>query len=136
MSHLVEKGENFMYEERRESFSVRDLILQVLFIVLFVFILILIFPTKGYMKKYIDKNGQNTGTNTTVVESNFDVDQLAVLYNQIFANNVVAMKEAAIGYYTTDRLPAKVGDTDKMTLQQMYDKHLVLKLTQQNLMYQ
>ncbi len=121
-----------MYEERRESFSVRDLILQVLFIVLFVFILILIFPTKGYMKKYIDKNGKDTGTNTTVVESNFDVDQLAALYNQIFANNVVAMKEAAIGYYTTDRLPAKVGESDKMTLQQMYDKHLVLKLTDKN----
>lgn len=119
-----------MYEERRESFSVRDLILQVLFIVLFVFILILIFPTKGYMRKYVDN--KDNGTNSTVVQSNFDIDQLAVLYNQIFANNIKTMKEAAIGYYTTDRLPAKVGATDKMTLQQMYDKHLVLKLTDKN----
>ncbi len=118
-----------MYEERRESFSVRDLILQVLFIVLFVFILIWLFPTKDYMKKYIK---DNKGSNTTIVQSDFDVDQLAVLYNQIFANNVVAMKEAAVGYYTTDRLPAKVGESDKMTLQQMYDKHLVLKLTDKN----
>jgi len=119
-----------MYEERRESFSVRDLILQVLFIVLFVFILIWLFPTKDYMKKYIKDN--NKGNSTQIIQSDFDVDQLAVLYNQIFANNVVAMKEAAVGYYTTDRLPAKVGQSDKMTLQQMYDKHLVLKLTDKN----
>ena len=119
-----------MYEERRESFSVRDLILQVLFIVLFVFILIWLFPTKDYMKKYIKDN--NKGNSTQIIQSDFDVDQLAVLYNQIFANNVVAMKEAAVGYYTTDRLPAKVGQSDKMTLQQMYDKHLGLKLTDKN----
>ncbi len=114
-----------MYEERRESFSVRDLILQVLFIVLFVFILIWLFPTKSYMKKYIESNKDSNTTNT-VVESGYDFEQLAVLYNQIFANNVSTMKEAAVGYYTTDRLPEKVGDTEKLTLQQMYDKHLVL----------
>ena len=73
-----------MYEERRESFSVRDLILQVLFIVLFVFILIWLFPTKDYMKKYIKDN--NKGNSTQIIQSDFDVDQLAVLYNQIFAN--------------------------------------------------
>ena len=50
-----------MYEERRESFSVRDLILQVLFIVLFVFILIWLFPTKDYMKKYIRSEERRVG---------------------------------------------------------------------------
>lgn len=112
-----------MYEERRESFSIRDLLLQVLFIVLFVFILIWLFPTKSYVKKYVDENKVETN-----VESGYDLDKLAVLYNQIFANNVAAMKDAAIGYYTNERLPEKVGDKEKMTLQQMYDKHLVLTL--------
>ena len=131
MSHLIEKGEIFMYEERRESFSVRDLILQVLFIVLFVFILIWLFPTKSYLKKYVDKNSKNT-TTTVVQQTGYDLDQLAVLYNQIFANNIATMKEAAVGYYTTERLPQNVGDTDTMTLQQMYDKHLVLTLKDKN----
>lgn len=112
-----------MYEERRESFSIRDLLLQVLFVVLFVFILIWLFPTKSYVKKYVDENKVETN-----VESGYDLDKLAVLYNQIFANNVAAMKDAAIGYYTNERLPEKVGDKKKMTLQQMYDKHLVLTL--------
>ena len=113
-----------MYEERRESFSIRDLLLQILFIVLFVFILIWLFPTKRYLKEYVkDSNVE------TKVESGYDLDKLAVLYNQIFANNVATMKDAAIGYYTNERLPQNVGDSEKMTLQQMYDKHLVLKLT-------
>jgi hypothetical protein len=116
-----------MYEERRESFSIRDLILQVLFVILFVFILIWIFPTKDYMKKYIGENKSNT-----TVETGYDLEQLAVLYNQIFANNIATMKEAAVGYYTIERMPAKVGDTDKMTLQQMYDRHLVLTLRDKN----
>lgn len=112
-----------MYEERRESFSIRDLLLQVLFVVLFVFILIWLFPTKSYVKKYVDENQVETN-----VESGYDLEKLAVLYNQIFANNVATMKDAAIGYYTNERLPEKVGDKDKMTLQQMYNKHLVLTL--------
>lgn len=110
-----------MYEERRDSFSIRDLCLQILFIVLFVLILIMLFPTKGYVKKAIQDN-------QVEVQSGYDIEQLAVLYNQIFANNMAAMKDAAIGYYTNERLPQKVGDTDKMTLQEMYDLHLVLKL--------
>lgn len=116
-----------MYEERRDSFSIRDLILQVLFIILFVFILILIFPTKNYMKKYIGEN-----KNKTVVQEGYDLEQLAVLYNQIFANNIIIMKEASVGYYTNERLPQKVGSIEKMTLQQMYDQHLVTTLTDKN----
>ena len=100
-----------MYEERRESFSIRDLLLQILFIVLFVFILIWLFPTKSYVKKYVNENNVETQ-----VESGYDLDKLAVLYNQIFANNVATMKDAAIGYYTNERLPQKVGDSEKMTL--------------------
>ncbi len=112
-----------MYEERRESFSIRDFLLQVLFVVLFVLILIFLFPTKSYVKKYVDDNKVETD-----LESGYDLDKLAVLYDQIFANNVATMKDAAIGYYTNERLPQKVGDKSKMTLQQMYDRHLVLTL--------
>lgn len=41
-----------MYEERKESFSVRSLILQILFVVLTVFLLLWLFPTKNYVKDY------------------------------------------------------------------------------------
>lgn len=115
-----------MYEERRDTFSVRDIILQILFVILFVLILLWLFPTKGYVKKLINNKGEQ---NVKVEASQSDIDKLSVLYNQIFANNIKAMKDAAIGYYTNERLPKNIGDSEKMTLQQMYDKHLVLKLT-------
>ena len=116
-----------MYEERRETISIRDIILQVLLIILFVLLLIWIFPTKGYFKKWFN-NDVKTEETTKIEASSDDIDRLAVLYNQIFANNIYAMKEAAIGYYTNERLPQTVGDTKSMTLGEMYEKHLVLKL--------
>lgn len=118
-----------MYEERRETFSIKDIILQILLIILFVLLLIWIFPTKKYMKKIFGGNEPKTEETQKIDASANDIDKLAVLYNQIFANNVYSMKEAAIGYYTNERLPKSVGDTERMTLDEMYEKHLLLKLT-------
>ncbi len=121
-----------MYEERRETFSIKDIILQILLIVLFVLLLVWIFPTKGYMRKFFNTNTKGETTDkvdASADASDEDINSLAVLYNQIFAENIRTMKEAAVGYYTNERLPQKVGDTDKLTLNDMYDKHLVLKLT-------
>ena len=47
-----------MYEERNDRFSFRDVILQLLFVVLFIFILLWLFPTKGYLDKKL--NGVNS----------------------------------------------------------------------------
>jgi|GEM_PF-3230815 len=110
-----------MYEERRESFSVRDLVLQILFVVLFIFILIWLFPTKDYMRRQLEGLELNQ-------TSDHDIDRLAVLHNQLFASNVKQMRDAAIKYYTLERLPSKTGESDKMTLQRMYDLSLVLPL--------
>ncbi len=125
-----------MYEERRETFSVRDIILQILFVILFVLLMVWIFPTKGYMRKFFNTNIKSE--TTAKVDANSDskdvnlsedaLNRLSALYSQIFADNVERMKDAAIGYYTNERLPQKVGQSDKMTLNQMYEKHLLLKL--------
>jgi hypothetical protein len=42
------------------------------------------------------------------------------------------MKEAAISYFTTDRLPSKVGESVTITLKEMQDKKLVLDLIDSN----
>ena len=39
-----------MYEERRNTFSVRDIVLQLLMVILFTLIMIWLFPTKSYLK--------------------------------------------------------------------------------------
>ena len=106
-----------MYEERKESFSVRSLILQILFVVLTVFLLLWLFPTKNYVKDY---------ANDAFTE------KLQPLYNQIYSQNITTMKEAAISYFTTDRLPSKVGESVTITLKEMQDKKLVLDLIDSN----
>jgi hypothetical protein len=102
-----------MYEERREKFSFRSFFLTILLVLLFVFLMLWLFPTKW------DLNN---------LQSTYDLERLSVLYDEIFANNVARMKDAAIGYFTNERMPQKVGESKKLTLQQMYDLHLVLKM--------
>lgn len=61
-----------MYNERRDSFSLKDVILQVLFVVLFVFLLMWLFPSKQFVK-----------------------DTVQPLYDRIFVENILIMKDAA-----------------------------------------
>ncbi len=101
-----------MYDER-ERFSIKDVILQIVLVVLFVFLLLWLFPTKGYVDKKIDSS-------------------LQPLYNQIFSQNVNSMKEAAISYFTTSRLPKNVGDKVSLTLSEMLDKKLLIPFLDSN----
>ena len=103
-----------MYEERKEKFSFKSFFLTLLLVLLFVFLMLWLFPTKSY----VDEKLQST----------YDLQRLEVLYDEIFANNVARMKDAAIGYFTNERMPQTVGETKKLTLQEMYDLHLVLKM--------
>ena len=109
-----------MYEER-QRFSLKDLILQLLFVVLFVFILVWLFPTKDMVQKMDLGNNNNT--------NNFNYD---VLTNRIFNENIQTMKEAAQSYYTTPRLPDNVGESVKMTLGEMLKKNLLIEFTDAN----
>ncbi len=92
-----------MYNERKDNFSIRDIVLQILFVIIFIFALMWLFPSKSFV-----------------------TDSLAPLYDRIFADNIVTMKDAAKAYYTDPRLPQEVGDKVKMTLGEMEDKKLII----------
>lgn len=96
-----------MYNERKDSFSIRDVMLQILFVIIFVFILMWIFPTRKQVENLI-----NVPT-----------------YDNVFNENIIAMKEAAKSYYTTPRLPKEVGDKVSMTLGEMLDLKIILPFT-------
>ncbi len=102
-----------MYDERKERFTVKDLLIQVLFVGIFIFLLVWLFPLKSDVNKRFDKLDNLNNS-------------LSPLYDQIFNQNVMIMKDAAITYYTTPRLPQKVGSEEKMTLSKMLDENLVL----------
>lgn len=101
-----------MYNEKPTNFSIRNVVIQFLFVALFIFILIWLFPMKSDLKNAM--NGINNDNN------------IAVFYDQIFNNNVIAMKDSAKSYYTTERLPKTVNETVKMTLGDMLEKKIIL----------
>ena len=107
-----------MYSERKDNFSVKDIIVQILCILLFVFLLLWLFPTKSFIKNNVNGNSY-LSDNEQIVDT-------------IFNYNVQTMKEAAIGYYTTSRLPINIGDTDIMTLRDMLSEKLILSFLDSN----
>lgn len=107
-----------MYDEKN-NFSIRTLILQILLVVLFVFIMIWLFPTKSYM-------------NDNYVTKDELIQQLQSIYGRNFADNVESMRAAAKGYFTNERLPKKVGETVTLTLGDMLEKKLVLEFIDSN----
>ena len=112
-----------MYEERRNTFNFKDIILQLLFVVLFVLIMIWLFPTKSYLKdNFVGKEELNSEIS----------EQLQALYGRLFADNIESMKDAAQGYFTNARLPQKVGDSVTLTLEEMLEKKLVLSFKDSN----
>ena len=60
------------------------------------------------------------------------IPDLTGLNSRIFNANVGEMKDAAISYFTTDRLPQKEGDSVTLTLQQMLDMKLLLPFKDKN----
>lgn len=84
--------------EKNNSTFIRDLLIKVVLIVIFVFLLTFLFP----------------------------MPNLTTFYDAVFNDNVQTMKDAAEDWFTTDRMPKEVGDEETLTLQDMLDKKLIL----------
>ena len=82
----------------KSSSFIRDLLVKILLIVIFIFLLMCLFP----------------------------MPNLNPFYSQIFNDNIQTMKDAAEDYYTTERMPSEVGKSTKMTLKDMIDQKLII----------
>lgn len=101
------------------------------FIIRFIIIVILIILLIWLVPKIINAGSNSNANNKckgTVCESTGQKAESS----QIFANNIERMKEAAISYYTADRLPANVGESNQMTLATMIEKKLIVSLVDKN----
>ena len=87
-------------EEKRRGSLIKDFILKLILIIIFVLLLIWLVPWPN-------------------------MDSLNPLKDQIFNSNLQRMKEAGITYFTTERLPEEVGDKTTLTLQKMLDLKLL-----------
>lgn len=90
--------------ENKNGFMIKDLLIRLILIVVFIFLLIWLFP----------------------------MPDLKPLNNQIFADNLDRMKDVAKSYYTVERLPEDINSSKKMTLKEMIDNKLILPLMDSN----
>jgi hypothetical protein len=81
--------------EKGSGFNLLDLFVKIIFAAVFIFILVWLFPK---------------------------VPNMTPFYSNVFRENIKYMQEAGESYFTTDKLPIKEGETNKITLAEMFDK--------------
>lgn len=102
-------------EEDNKRETLKGVFIKIVLVVLFIFVLMMLFPTKGFVTNYVDeKVKENSGGSDN------------------FNNNLLAMATAGSGYFTASRLPENTGDTAKMTLGEMYENKLLVKFSDSN----
>ena len=96
-----------MYEER-ERFSWTSLFIKIIIIVIFVLFTIWLLQLSMKSANKDMSNGINA------------------LTDKIFSENIEKMKDVGQSYFTTERLPKKVGEVKRLTLEEMYKMNLIL----------
>ncbi len=116
-----------MYNGERE-FPFKDFLTKLILVIVFVLLLVWLLP-KFITPTIVQENCNGTKKSGSGSECSLAYSSLT---SQIFQDNLDKMKAAAISYYTVERLPQSIGDTDKMTLADMYEKKLLTTLIDKN----
>ena len=91
-----------MYSNKKSGFSILDLLVKIIFAALFIFILVWLFQ-----KKIPNIN-------------------MTPFYSNVFRENIKYMQDAGEAYFTDEKMPTEVGDTIKLSLQEMEEKNLII----------
>lgn len=100
-----------MYEERPRRSLLKEFIMKLILIIIFVLLLLWLVPWPN-MDSYMNA--------------------LNPLKDQIYNSNLQTMKDAGITYFTSERLPVNVGDKTTLSLQKMLDMKLLVPFTDRN----
>ena len=95
--------------DKRNGFSILDLMVKIIFACLFIFILVWLFQ----------KN----------------VPNMAPFYSNVFRENIKYMQEGGERYFTDDKLPKEIGQSNRISLADMFDKKLVAVWSAPNYCY-
>ena len=116
-----------MYTEEYEkrNFSFLKFLLKLVFVIVFAVLIIWLLPK--YLSPILKSN-----TKTTCTGSSCDNKKIKTPSSQVFGENIKKMKEAAISYYTDDKLPQDVGQSKKMLLNDMIAEDIIVPLNDKN----
>ena len=116
-----------MYTEEYEKrgFPIGNFLAKLILVAVFALLLVWFVPK--YLSPVV-----KTDTRTTCAGSTCDTAGIKALTSQIFAENMERMKDAAISYYTDERLPQEVGQSKKMTLADMIGEKIIVPLIDKN----
>ena len=89
-----------MYSNEKKGFSLLDLIVKIIFAALFIFILVWLFQKK--------------------------VPNMAPFYSNVFRENIAYMQSAGESYFTDDKMPKEIGQEEKITLDSMIQRKLII----------
>ena len=119
-----------MYTEEYEQkgFPIKGFLIRLLLVVIFVLLLIWLLPKiLSPVLKTDGKIGSSCNGSATC-----DLSGLNALTSQIYSDNIEKMKNAAISYYTAERLPKQIGESSTMTLSDMIGKKIISPLIDKN----
>ena len=135
--HILKKKKN-----KKSGFAATALLTSIAVILLLVGLFVFLLGRVN--KNKVVKNDVGTNNTAALVDDNgntsikeCDKDGNCTIIScstkeQVFMDNLGRVKDAAVSYYTNERLPQKLGETKKMTLKEMQDKKLVLSIVDSN----
>lgn len=121
MNYNPNGNTNYNNNKQPLSYYMKRFLVGLLLVVALIFLLLYLFPTKNGLRDMISEVMEET-LNETLNE------KLNPFYDRMFSDNLNTMKEVAIAYYTTERLPKEKGDTEKITLGEMIEMKLLLEI--------
>ena len=100
-----------MYNGEKD-FPFKDFLTKLILVIVFVLLLVWLLP-KFITPTIVQENCNDAKKSGPNSECSLAYSSLT---SQIFQDNLDRMKEAAVSYYTVERLPQAIGEKDKMTL--------------------
>ena len=122
-------------KKQKNGFATTAILAAIAFVLLALVLFLFLMGKADKSKSIVNANGGNTGTEKISNKSkdSNDISEesetcVSGSKEHIFNENLRTIKDAAVSYFTTERLPVKIGDTKKLTLKEMQDKKLVLSM--------
>ena len=112
---------NIIKRKKKKNAFVSTALLITIGIAILVIILVILLLGRKNNTNCENNNCSNNGTTTVTCGNSSSKEDR-------FTDNLRTIKDAAVNYFTLERMPVNIGDTKKITLKEMQDQKMVLSV--------